>query len=62
MEGKGIFTWPDGRKYIGEWKGGKQHGVGTYISKDGIEKQGEWQHGKKIKWIGANGEEETAGG
>ena len=22
-------------KYIGEWKAGKQHGVGTYISKDG---------------------------
>ena len=22
--------------YDGEWKAGKQHGVGTYISKDGL--------------------------
>ena len=25
-DGKGIFTWPDGRKYDGQWSKGKQHG------------------------------------
>eukprot|EP00971_Amphidinium_carterae_P094822 1876388-Amphidinium_carterae.1 len=28
----GVFTWPDGRKYVGEWQDGKQHGKGiTYV-------------------------------
>jgi hypothetical protein len=31
-EGKGHFIWADGRQYIGDWKAGKQHGVGEYIS------------------------------
>ena len=25
-DGQGTFTWADGRKYVGEWKDGKQHG------------------------------------
>ena len=37
-EGHGTFIWADGRQYIGEWKAGKQHGIGTYISKEGQEK------------------------
>ena len=60
--------WADGRKYIGEWKAGKQHGIGTYISKDGMQKEGEWQNGKKIKWINdtsaganANNNDDTPG-
>ena len=51
MHGKGVFTWADGRQYIGQWKGGKQDGIGTYISKEGVKKQGEWQGGRKIRWI-----------
>ena len=50
-EGHGEFTWADGRKYIGEWKGGKQHGKGLYIAKDGIQKNGEWQSGRKVRWF-----------
>jgi hypothetical protein len=45
------MSWPDGRKYTGDWKHGKQHGKGKYIKPDGTERVGEWQNGKKIKWI-----------
>ena len=52
MHGKGIFTWPDGRKYDGEWLNGKQHGVGIYHTSKGEIKKGEWKEGKRIKWVG----------
>jgi hypothetical protein len=45
-DGKGIFTWKDGRKYDGEWKDGKQHGIGMYTKKDGTTKKSIWEHGK----------------
>ena len=49
-EGWGTFSWTDGRKYVGEWRAGKQHGKGTYISCDGTSKAGLWEAGKKIRW------------
>ena len=30
MEGKGIETWPDGRRYEGDFKNGKKDGEGTF--------------------------------
>ena len=30
--GQGIYTWEDGRKYIGGWMDGKHHGEGVYIT------------------------------
>jgi hypothetical protein len=30
-EVQGTFTWADGRKYIGDWKAGKQHGSGIFV-------------------------------
>ena len=30
MEGKGLFTWPDGRKYQGEYLGDKKNGKGVF--------------------------------
>ena len=47
FEGKGICTWPDGDKYVGELKDGKQHGKGIYVFSDGTEYDGEWKNGKK---------------
>ncbi len=47
----GTFTWTDGRKYIGMWEDGKQHGQGTYLSIDGSKKSGIWKNGKKIHWV-----------
>jgi hypothetical protein len=30
MEGRGIETWSDGRKYEGAFKNGKKDGEGTF--------------------------------
>ena len=46
-----MFTWPDGRKYDGNWKNGKQHGVGIIHSSHGEVKKGEWADGKRVRWI-----------
>jgi len=53
-EGQGRFFWPDGRKYEGGWRNGKQHGIGTYTSASGKTKQGEWQEGKRLHWLSSN--------
>ena len=50
-EGFGIFTWPDGRKYIGNWKEGVQEGEGDYIFSSGVMKKGIWSNGKLIQWV-----------
>jgi len=35
MEGRGLFTWSDGRKYDGEYKDDKKHGYGVFEWPDG---------------------------
>ena len=35
MEGKGIFTWLDGRRYEGEYKNDKKEGFGVFLFRDG---------------------------
>ena len=30
MNGKGIITWEDGRRYEGEYYNDKKHGYGVY--------------------------------
>jgi hypothetical protein len=30
MNGKGVFSWPDGRKYDGEYKMDKKEGFGIF--------------------------------
>ena len=56
----GILTFPDGKKYTGEWKPnsggvdngengykeGLEHGRLTYSADDGLRYQGEWQDGQ----------------
>lgn len=42
---------PDGRKYVGSWLNGKQHGEGTFWFQNGEKKRGKWEDGKRIKWL-----------
>lgn len=35
MEGGGVFTWSDGRKYEGEYLDDKKHGYGVFEWPDG---------------------------
>ncbi len=50
--GKGTYNWPEGDKYIGEWKKSQFHGQGTYIYTNGDKYEGSWKtgqfHGKGI--------------
>ena len=39
MNGKGITTWQDGKKYNGEYLDDKKHGYGIF----------EWNNGKKYE-------------
>lgn len=29
--GQGTYTWPDGKRYIGQWQNNKMHGAGKCI-------------------------------
>ena len=44
---KGTYTWSNGDKYFGEFKDGKQHGVGIYTFSDGDKYVGEFKDGKE---------------
>ena len=41
--GQGAFTWPDGRKYVGEYKDNLRMGQATFITNDGRKYVGEWK-------------------
>ena len=45
--GQGTYTYPDGGKYVGEWKDDKFHGQGTYTLPDVSKYVGEWKAGLK---------------
>ena len=47
MDGRGVFTWPDGRKYEGEYKDDKKEGYGVFEWTDGKKYRGHWQNGKQ---------------
>lgn len=47
MEGKGIETWADGRRYEGEFKNGKKDGEGTFEWANGQKYIGSWKNGKQ---------------
>lgn len=46
----GIMSFPDGRKYVGQWKDGKEHGLGalSYVmgERKGEKYEGEFKDGK----------------
>ena len=43
------MTYPDGRKYSGEFKEGKWSGQGTLVYPDGKEVSGEFKDGKLVR-------------
>ena len=51
--GFGTYVWPDGDRYVGEWKKGKEHGQGTLFYNwrselvYGDKYEGEWKKGKQ---------------
>jgi len=48
----GTYSWPDGRRYEGEWQNNKMNGKGKYFWPDGRSHEGEYfddkKHGKGI--------------
>ncbi len=52
----------DGRKYVGQWLNGKQHGKGAYTNAKGETKEYEWREGKKVESPGTgSGAKKSAG-
>jgi hypothetical protein len=47
MDGSGVYTWKDGRKYVGEYRDDKKHGKGEYTWPDGRKFVGTWINGKQ---------------
>ena len=47
MHGQGTYTWPDGQKYVGEWKDDKRNGQGTHTWPDGQKYVGDYKDGKR---------------
>ena len=43
-DGTGIYMYPSGAKYIGQFKNGEIHGIGTCYYSDGSTYRGEWAH------------------
>lgn len=54
-EGKGVYKYPDGSVYDGEWHNGRRHGNGVYTFCNGDVYKGGWEEGYKsgegvMKW------------
>jgi hypothetical protein len=47
MHGKGVYTWPTGQSYEGEYKNDIKDGFGCYRWKDGKLFIGEWKNNKR---------------
>ena len=45
QNGQGTFIYPDGKRYVGEWKDGKRHGQGVSTHPDGWKYVGEFKDG-----------------
>ena len=44
--GKGVISWPDGRRYVGEWWNSDRTGHGTLTYPDGRVESGQWENDK----------------
>jgi hypothetical protein len=52
--GFGVYTWPEGQVYKGNWVDGMQHGLGTYSYCDQgqtIVKYGLWKNGTRQQFF-----------
>lgn len=47
MDGQGVHEWPNGKKYIGEYRENKKWGKGKMV-KEGIVKEGIWNDGQLL--------------
>ena len=48
-DGKGTYTWPDGTKYVGEWKNDKFNGQGIFTYADNRELKGMFKNNEFIQ-------------
>ena len=46
MNGKGLHTWEDGRRYEGSYKNNKKSGHGTFTWANQDKYIGSWENGK----------------
>ena len=46
VEERDEFTFQNGAKYLGQWKGMKRHGKGVQIWQDGARYEGDWRDNK----------------
>ncbi|MEE4248363.1 MAG: hypothetical protein V2I33_23505 [Kangiellaceae bacterium] len=47
MDGQGVFTWTDGRKYSGAYIDDKKHGYGVFEWPNKRRYEGNWADGKQ---------------
>ena len=47
MHGKGVYSWPDGKRYEGSYKQGHRHGQGKLTRPSGNWYSGGWADGKE---------------
>ena len=52
FQGQGTYLYADGKKYVGEWKGGEYNGQGTLTYADGEQWKGEWQEDQRLNGLG----------
>ena len=45
----GTLTWPDGQKYVGEWKEDQYHGQGIHYYGDGRSDKGIWKNNELVE-------------
>ena len=47
--GKGVYSWPNGKVYNGEWKDDKYHGNALVTNTKGMTKEYQFENGVRIK-------------
>ena len=47
MEGRGVSTWPDNRRYEGDYIDDQKEGQGIFYWPEGKKYEGEWKNGEQ---------------